>query len=299
MEVVQLVKDYISEGARGRVEFYLDTNSTWKYHELIEHLWTSFESGKTFTSLVGDFYRCIQWPWEMEDQFADELQILGQKVISIRPTWKEEANEACKTQFASRLHDPYLTAMVHNLLKTQGLNMNFTQFWAKCMSMFGSWIKAQKMKAATNNISSSGSLKEQKTCSQKKNSGKDKKIQAQMELIEKQKKEIENLKAVQATWVSQQQLVTAISQAMSCLYVGNKKTLSSKTNSGNKFMGIPRLPKPSAGVDGSLDNNLTCWYCKNTRHELENCKQLQNKFACKSAAMLSVVTEESLNTKHH
>ena len=86
---------------------------------------------------------------------------------------------------------------------------------------------------------------------------------------------------------------------MSCLHVGNKKTPPGTTNSGNKFMGIPRPPKPSAGVDGSLDNNLTCQYCKDTRHELENCKQLWNKLTCKHAAMQSVVTEESLNTKHH
>ena len=128
----------------------------------------------------------------MEDQFANELQILGQKVISIRPTWKEEANEALRTQFASWLHDPYLVAMVHNLLKAQGQNMNFTQFQAECISMFRSQIRAPKIKAATNNISSSAALKEQKTHSQKKNSGKDKKIQAQTELIEKQKQEIEN-----------------------------------------------------------------------------------------------------------
>ena len=38
MEAVQLIKDYTSEGARGEVEFYLDTNSIWKYHKLIEHL---------------------------------------------------------------------------------------------------------------------------------------------------------------------------------------------------------------------------------------------------------------------
>ena len=76
--------------------------------------------------------------------------------------------------------------------------MSFTQFWAECISMFGSQIKAPKMKAATNNISSSAALNEQKTCSQKKNTSKHKKIQAQMELIEKQKQEIENLKAVQA-----------------------------------------------------------------------------------------------------
>ena len=90
--------------------------------------------------------------------------------------------------------------------------------------MFGLQIKAPKWKAATNSVSSSGALNDQKTCSQKKNGGKDRKIKAQMELIEKQKWEIENVKAAQATGVSLQQLVNAISQTMSCLYVGNKKT---------------------------------------------------------------------------
>ena len=155
------------------------------------------------------------------------------------------------------------------------------------------------MKAATNSVSSSGAIKEQKTRSQRKNSGKDKKIKAQTELIEKQKWEIENLKAAQVTGVSPQQLVTAISQAMSCLYVGDKKTQPSKIKSGSKFMGTPRPPKPSARVDGSLDNNLTCWYCKDTRHELENCRQLKNKLACEHAATQSMVTEESLNLNHH
>ena len=60
VEAAQLVKDDTSEGARGAVEFYLDTNSMWKYHKLIEHLQTSFESSKTFSSFIGDFYSCIQ-----------------------------------------------------------------------------------------------------------------------------------------------------------------------------------------------------------------------------------------------
>ena len=55
MEAVQLVKDYIMEGARGAIEFYLDTNSMWDYKEFIEHTRTLFESGKTFSSLVRDF----------------------------------------------------------------------------------------------------------------------------------------------------------------------------------------------------------------------------------------------------
>ena len=33
MEAVQLVKDYTMESVRGAVEFYLNTNSMWKYKE--------------------------------------------------------------------------------------------------------------------------------------------------------------------------------------------------------------------------------------------------------------------------
>ena len=47
--------DYTSDYARDVLEFYLDSNSTWDYQELIEHLRTSFEFQKTFSSLVSDF----------------------------------------------------------------------------------------------------------------------------------------------------------------------------------------------------------------------------------------------------
>ena len=53
-------------------------------------------------------------------------------------------------------------------------------------------------------------------------------------------------------------MVNAISQAMSCLYVGDKKTLTgNSSNGGKKFVGTPRPPKPSMGIDGSLEM-LTC-----------------------------------------
>ena len=56
MKAVQLIKDYTSDNARGAVEFYLDTNFTWNYKVLIEHLQTSFETVESFSLLVGDFY---------------------------------------------------------------------------------------------------------------------------------------------------------------------------------------------------------------------------------------------------
>ena len=100
--------------------------------------------------------------------------------------------------------------------------------------MFGPQIKTPKVKTATNNVSSSGAPVESKTCSQKKGNNIVRKIQAHTNLTEQQKWVIKNSKATQATGVSPQQLVNVISQAMSCLHVGDKKALTSTTSNGGK-----------------------------------------------------------------
>ena len=84
-EARQLVKDYTTEHACGAVEFYFDTYDQWSYSRLNEHMRTSFESGETFNSLLSDFYVRYQKPIETEDLFADGLQVLARKVISICP----------------------------------------------------------------------------------------------------------------------------------------------------------------------------------------------------------------------
>ena len=104
-------------------------------------------------------------------------------------------------------------------------------------------------------------------------------MQVQTELIEQQKNEIEKLKATQAPGVDTQQLVKAIIQAMSCMYVGTKKLASDQQTRGKPFLGTNRPPELSKGLDGSLDPNLSCWYCKDTSHEKENCRWLQKKLA--------------------
>ena len=53
------------------------------------------------------------------------------------------------------------------------------------------------------------------------------------------------------------------------------------------------------GVDGSLDINLTCQYCKDTSHELQNYKPLQGKLAHECMATQGVVSEDYLNPSHH
>ena len=82
LEAVHLIKDYKIENAGGAVAFYLDTYSTWDYHELIAHLRTSFES----RPIGCQFYSRVQQPQGTQDQFASELQILSWKVINVRTT---------------------------------------------------------------------------------------------------------------------------------------------------------------------------------------------------------------------
>ena len=78
-------------------------------------------------------------------------------------------NEALKTQFAFKLCDPYLAAMAHNFLKTQGKDMSFTQFHTEYVFMFGSQTKKFKVSTATHAIEDVTSAK---TGEQKKSNSK-------------------------------------------------------------------------------------------------------------------------------
>ena len=126
-KTVQLIKDFTTEHVCGTIEFYLNTNVEWSYTKLIEHLQTSFDSGKTFSSLLTDFYGWYQKLKETKDQFINELQVLVTEVISIGPEWKSQVDEALKTQFAHILWDQYFVAMAHNILKNRTAGHDFYQ----------------------------------------------------------------------------------------------------------------------------------------------------------------------------
>ena len=74
-EAIQLVKDYTSEQARSEVEYYLGLTpkEEQSFQRLIDHLSLAFQSCKTVSSLIADFYNQSQKIREPEDAFADEL----------------------------------------------------------------------------------------------------------------------------------------------------------------------------------------------------------------------------------
>ena len=57
--------------------------------------------------------------------------------------------------------------------------------------------------------------------------------------------------------------------------------------------------EPRAELDQDRQTFIWTGKHQDTRHKLDNCKQLQNKLAHEHAATQSIVTEESLNTMHH
>ena len=84
---------------------------------------------------------------------------------------------------------------------------------------------------------------------------------------------------------------------MSCMYVGKKKLASDQETKGKPFLGTNRPSELSKGLDGSLDPNLSWWYCKDTGHEKENCRQLQKKLARDHLVMQEHKTLG--NSNHH
>ena len=83
-EAIQLVKDFIAERAHDDVDFYMgmiaDDQQT--FDGLVNHLKNAFLSGETVSELISDFYGQHQKKNELEDAFADDLQILVRKIIA-------------------------------------------------------------------------------------------------------------------------------------------------------------------------------------------------------------------------
>ena len=130
-EAIQLVKDFTAERAHDEVEFYMGmiVDDQQSFDGLVNHLKHAFQSGETVSELIGDFYSQHQRKNESEDAFADDLQILVRKIIACKPSFREEANEQLKNQYAHKLHNQYYTAIAHSVLQTSDPSETFTQFW--------------------------------------------------------------------------------------------------------------------------------------------------------------------------
>ena len=129
-EAIQLVKDFTAERAHDEVEFYrgMIVDEQQSFDGLVNYLKNAFQSGETVSELISDFYGHHQKKNESEDALADDLQILVWKIIAQKPSFRAEANEQLKNQYAHKLHDQYYAAIAQSVLQTSDPSETFTQF---------------------------------------------------------------------------------------------------------------------------------------------------------------------------
>ena len=90
------------------------------------------------SSLIADFYNQSQKIQETKDAFADELQVLVQKIVALKPEFIGEANQALKHQFTQNLRDPYFAVVARGQSLSSPDSKSFTQFWGRLALMFNS-----------------------------------------------------------------------------------------------------------------------------------------------------------------
>ena len=283
-EATQLVKDFTAERAHNEVEFYMGmiTDDQQTFDGLVNHLKNAFQSGETVSELISDFYGHHQKRPELEDAFADDLQVLVRKINAQKPSFRAKVNEQLKHQYAHKLHDQYYAAIACSVLQTSNPMETFTQFQARLALTFGSHSRSGKISSRAAAIETTAStisevLQEPKLL---KNS------QQRQNKIDHQAAKISRLEAPNqklAQLLEPKFLVETITKAVAGnlnINVGNNpKTGESSGYTGKPYLGKPRPSKLALGIDGSLDPKLFCWYCKDTSHLKENCIKLNRRLA--------------------
>ena len=119
------------------------------FQGLIDHLSLAFQSCKTVSSLIADFYNQFQKTRETKDAFADELQILVRKIVARKLEFIHEATQALKHQYAQNLREPYFGVVARGQCLSSPDSKSFTQFRGRLALMFNSWGKQQQCAMAT------------------------------------------------------------------------------------------------------------------------------------------------------
>ena len=301
-EAIQLVKDFTAERAQDEVEFYMgmvaDDQQT--FEGLIQHLKNAFQSGKTTSKLISNFYARTQKKNESEEVFADDLQILVCKIIARKPEFWEDANEQLKSQFAHKLKDPYYAAIARSMLQSSGDLETFTQFRG-CLAMtFGGRSKLGRTSSHTAAIETSSYVISEEAGERRlsKNS------RQRQRRIEQQASQISSLQAQNkklGQLLEPKFLVETITRAVaSNLNMGKTNTTEGSPSgfTSKPYLGRPRPSQLALGVDGSLDPSLICRYCKDTRHLKENCVKLTQRLAWTQQEAKTETTNKDMPPKN-
>ena len=98
------------------------------FEGLVQHLKNAFQSGKTISELISDFYSQAQKKKKSEDVFVDDLQVQVWKIIARKLEFRKDANEQLKSKYAHQLKDLYYAAIACSMLQSFDNMESFTEF---------------------------------------------------------------------------------------------------------------------------------------------------------------------------
>ena len=134
---IQIIKDMTQDNAHHKVEYQLDIcGGIITYQDLLKHLSIAFQGGDEEANLIAEFYSRSQKTKETEEAFADELQILARKVMTRKPSFRQDLDSTLKQRYASQLSDKHSASITKTLLK-QMPKISFTEFHNELSRVLG------------------------------------------------------------------------------------------------------------------------------------------------------------------
>ena len=147
---IQLIKDQTQDSVCHEVKFQLDLcGGNIPYQELLEHLSMAFQGGNDEANVLTEFYSHAQKLRESEEAFADELQLLSQKVISKKSEFRQNLDATLKQHYANQLFGHNNASIVKTLLLQMPM-VTFTQFHNELARVLGT---CQHSKPSTKAVS--------------------------------------------------------------------------------------------------------------------------------------------------
>ena len=217
---------------------------------------------------------------EMEEAFADELQLLACKVINKKPDFCLDLDATLKQRYTSQLYYCNNTSIAKTLLM-QMLQMTFTQFHNELAWVLGTCQWAMN-KASSKSVMTSVDVQSKEdnppTRSQKKQNVK---ISAQSSQIKDLCTKLGQVVA-ENTQIKKFLSPASLQKAFTSALQATNKTSNEADHKGTrkKFLVRHQEPQLSAGTDSTMVPEKSCQYCKDMGHKIKNCPRLaaRNEF---------------------
>ena len=275
-EALQLIKEHTEGTAHRQVDNYLDFSDNQTFSGLMRELSTAFESCQDEASLMADFYSRKQLAKENDDEFAEQLQLLARKVICTKQSFRAEAQQALKQQFANGLKDQYHQVTARSILKSKP-DLTFVEFRSEIAGVLHTRGKRPLKNVTTNVVEQvecdlvGESQQPSKRRKKGGNTERDDELKAMVAAVLEDNKRLSQKIERMESNIQTKVLTQAVSTSGPATH--GKPYYNCPYN--NKYQGKPREPKDTPGTDGSLDLNLKCAYCGDNGHHNNICPPIK------------------------